>query len=94
MAGTFSGRSDGLFSINGSGELSDGKWLNSYEWFKFVFLHELGHDVHIFLSDDRSEVSADEYAKQVLDEMGIDVTQYHWWANRTHNCAPMLAIEH
>lgn len=93
MTGTLAGRSDGLFSINGSGELRAGKWLNTYEWYRFVFLHEVGHCVHTFLSNDHSETSADAYAKQVLDEMGIDITQKHWWQNRAQNCAPMLPIE-
>lgn len=71
----FSGRSDGLFTIDGSG---NGTHLNSPEWFRHVFLHEVGHCVNYWLYGNRSmnkeisEERADSYAGQVMEEMGYE----------------------
>ncbi len=61
-----SGRSDGYFSVDGSGDNT--KQLNTYEWFRFVFLHEVGHNVGYRIND-YSENYANNYAKQVISEI-------------------------
>ena len=63
----FSGRSDGLFTLDGSGSHT---WqLNTYERFRSVFLHEVGHNVS-YKFNDRSEESANTYRDVVLRELG------------------------
>lgn len=75
FAEEFSGRSDGLFTIDGSG---NGTVLNSPEWFRHVFLHEVGHCVTFWLYGYRTmnkqtrEDKANQYADQVMEEMGYD----------------------
>lgn len=64
-----SGMSDGRFSVDGSGENS--KQLNTYEWFRFVFLHEVGHVVSQKKGLGSGEWAADAYANMVLEEMGF-----------------------
>jgi hypothetical protein len=56
----FAGRSDGRFSIDGS----------DYYYFRRVFLHEVGHCVHIVRDDNHSEEVANNYRDQVLRELG------------------------
>ncbi|HLW02684.1 MAG TPA: hypothetical protein VKT82_28780 [Ktedonobacterales bacterium] len=73
FAEEFSGRSDGLFTIDGSG---NGTRLNSPEWFRHVFLHEVGHRVTFWLygyhtmDNQTMEDKANQYADQVMEEMG------------------------
>jgi hypothetical protein len=55
------GRSDGYFGRDGSGL--------SYYFFRYVFLHEVGHNVMWACCNDRSEEAADAYADMVLREM-------------------------
>ena len=57
----FSGRSDGLFTMDGS----------HYESFRWVFLHEVGHNVAMKERDDHSEEAANAYADMVLREMRL-----------------------
>lgn len=53
-------RSDGIFAIDGS----------DYEAFRFVFLHEVGHNVAQRNGGDNSEAAADDYANRVIRELG------------------------
>jgi len=55
----FSGRSDGLFTMDGS----------NYESFRWVFLHEVGHNVAYKANKDYSEEAANNYANQVIAEL-------------------------
>lgn len=52
-------RSGGLFSIDGS----------DYRQFRWVLLHELGHNYHQKYFSDSSEKAANDYADMVLREM-------------------------
>ena len=54
---TFDGRSDGLFTLDGTGD---------YGWFRFVFLHETGHDINMVEHNDDSEEAANSYAHMVV----------------------------
>ncbi len=63
----FAGRSDGLFTIDGSGDNSTQR--NTYEWFRFVFLHEVGHNVKGEQENDWSEDAANAYAHRVTSEL-------------------------
>lgn len=67
------GRSDGRFSRDGTGHMPLGEeWVrpNDYAWFRFVFLHEVGHCLGRNDEDDpyQSEETADTYALQVIRE--------------------------
>lgn len=55
----FAGRSDGLFSIDGS----------DYEFFRWVFWHEVGHCVCYHNNHDLSQESANAYADTVVREL-------------------------
>jgi hypothetical protein len=55
-----SGRSDGLFSMDGTGD---------YGFFRFVFLHEVAHRVKGLTNGDWSEDAANAYAEMVVAEL-------------------------
>ncbi len=68
-----SGTSCGEFSLDGSG--NDIGQVNTYERFRFVFLHETGHNVKTNQNHDRSQEEADEYAHQVIRELDRNETR-------------------
>ena len=55
------GLSSGEFSIDG---IKDG-----HRWFRYVFLHEVGHCIAIANNNDYSEKAATTYAQTVVDEL-------------------------
>ncbi len=57
--GRFSGRSDGLFKLDGS----------DYGVLRWVFLHEVGHNVAYKENNDHSEEAANRYADMVTREL-------------------------
>jgi hypothetical protein len=68
----FAGRSDGLFTIDGGGDIPMGNGhhrANSYEYFRFVFLHEVGHNIAMQQKNDSSEEAANAYADKVVKEV-------------------------
>jgi len=68
------GRSDGRFSLDGSGHIyRGGGWytVNDYDAFRYIFLHEVGHNVCGKQRDDWSEDAADGYAAMVISEMAV-----------------------
>ena len=71
---SYDGLSDGSFSLDGSGisrSVGGGRYTrNDYERFRFVFLHEVGHNVHGELYNDWSQDAANAYAQQVIAELG------------------------
>jgi len=69
MVSKFSGKSNGTFTVDGSG--INNEQLNTYERCRFVFLHEVGHNVAMKERDDSSEESANAYANMVLRELRL-----------------------
>ncbi|HEU5376683.1 MAG TPA: hypothetical protein VFV38_14705 [Ktedonobacteraceae bacterium] len=65
----FAGRSDGLFTLDGSGDIPGHK-RNDYDTFRHTFLHEVGHCFYIHSPmNSHSEDWANIYADDVLKEL-------------------------
>lgn len=65
----FAANSSGLFTIDGSGDNSLQK--NTFDWFKSVYFHEVGHNVRGRQEHNWSELAANQYSEMVQAEVNM-----------------------